>query len=98
MPKRSMIEMPRVFRFDVGSSSHTVSLKAPASRQAVSSIAYCRSLGGPTENVQSSFQQGRLGVKDLLDAHRDLYDAEVQQLEADIRCHTAAAKVEALTA
>ncbi|MBN9262186.1 MAG: TolC family protein [Hyphomicrobium sp.] len=51
-----------------------------------------------TENVQSSFQQGRLGVKDLLDAHRDQYGAEVQQLDADIRCHSAAAKVEALAA
>jgi len=51
-----------------------------------------------TENVQSSFQQGRLTVKDLLDAHRDQYGAEVQQLDADIRCHSAAAKVEALAA
>jgi len=51
-----------------------------------------------TENVQSSFQQGRLTVKDLLDANRDQYDAEVQQLDADIRCHSAAAKVEALAA
>lgn len=51
-----------------------------------------------TENVQSSFQQGRLTVKDLLDAHRDQYSAEVQQLDADIRCHSAAAKVEALAA
>lgn len=51
-----------------------------------------------TANVQSSFQQGRLTVKDLLDAHRDQYDAEVQQLDADIRCHSAAAKIEALAA
>ncbi len=51
-----------------------------------------------TENVGSSFQQGRLGVKDLLDAHRDQYSAEVQQLDADIRCHSSAAKVEALAA
>lgn len=51
-----------------------------------------------TENVQSSFLQGRLGVKDLLDAHRDQYGAEVQQLDADIRCHSAASKVEALAA
>lgn len=51
-----------------------------------------------TENVQSSFQQGRLTVKDLLDAHRDQYSVEVQQLDADIRCHSAAAKVEALAA
>lgn len=51
-----------------------------------------------TEGVQDSFNQGRLGVKDLLDAHRDQYDADVQQLDADIRCHTAAAKVEALAA
>lgn len=50
------------------------------------------------EGVQDSFTQGRLGVKDLLDAHRDQYDADVQQLDADIRCHTAAAKVEALAA
>jgi cobalt-zinc-cadmium efflux system outer membrane protein len=51
-----------------------------------------------TAGVQDSFTQGRLGVKDLLDAHRDQYDAEVQQLDADIRCHTAASKVEALVA
>ncbi|WP_083528190.1 TolC family protein [Hyphomicrobium sp. CS1BSMeth3] len=51
-----------------------------------------------TENVQSSFQQGRLTVKDLLDANRDQYDTEVQQLDADIRCHMGAAKIEALTA
>lgn len=51
-----------------------------------------------TENVQSSFQQGRLTVKDLLDANRDQYDAEVRQLDADIRCHMSAAKVEALAA
>ncbi len=49
-----------------------------------------------TENVQSSFDQGRIGVKDLLDVHRDQYDTEVQQLDADVRCHAAAAKVETL--
>ena len=48
------------------------------------------------ENVQSGFEQGRLTVKELLDAVRDQYDVEVQQLEADIRCHAAAAKVETL--
>lgn len=50
------------------------------------------------EGVQSSFEQGRLGVKDLLDANRDQYEAEVQQLDADVRCHVAAAKVETLAA
>lgn len=49
-----------------------------------------------TENVQSGFEQGRLTVKELLDANRDQYEAEVQQLEADIRCHAAAARVETL--
>ena len=48
------------------------------------------------ENVQGGFDQGRLTVKELLDAFRDQYDVEVQQLEADIRCHAAAAKVETL--
>ena len=48
------------------------------------------------ENVQGGFDQGRLTVKELLDAVRDQYDVEVQQLEADIRCHAAAAKVETL--
>lgn len=48
------------------------------------------------ENVQSGFDQGRLTVKELLDAVRDQYDVEVQQLEADVRCHGAAAKVETL--
>lgn len=50
------------------------------------------------DDVQQSFEQGRLGVKDLLDINRDLYEAEVQQLEADVRCHAAAAKVETLAA
>lgn len=49
-----------------------------------------------TENVQSSFDQGRLTVKDLLDAARDQYDVEVQQLDADIKCHAGAAKLETL--
>lgn len=49
-----------------------------------------------TESVQSGFDQGRLSVKELLDAVRDQYDLETQQLEADIRCHSAAAKVETL--
>ena len=48
------------------------------------------------ENVQTGFEQGRISVKDLLDAHRDQYEIEVQQLDADIRCHAAAAKVETL--
>lgn len=48
------------------------------------------------ENVQSGFEQGRLTVKEMLDATRDQYDVEVQQLEADVRCHVAAAKVETL--
>lgn len=48
------------------------------------------------ENVQSGFDQGRLTVKELLDGNRDHYEVEVQQLEADIRCHAAAAKVETL--
>lgn len=48
------------------------------------------------DNVQSGFDQGRLTVKELLDAVRDQYDVEVQQLDADIRCHAAAAKVETL--
>lgn len=50
-----------------------------------------------SDNVQASFDQGRLGVKDLLDAHRDQLEAEVQQLDADIRCHTGAAKLETLS-
>ena len=49
-----------------------------------------------TDNVQSGFDQGRLTVKDLLDATRDQYDVEVQQLDADIKCPVAAAKVETL--
>ena len=49
-----------------------------------------------SENVQSGFDQGRLTVKELLDAVRDQYDVEVQQLDADVRCHAAAAKVETL--
>lgn len=48
------------------------------------------------ENVQSGFDQGRLTVKDLLDANRDHYEVEVQQLDADIRCHASAAKLETL--
>jgi len=48
------------------------------------------------ESVQSGFVQGRFTVKELLDAVRDQYDVEVQQLEAVIRCHAAAAKVEML--
>ena len=48
------------------------------------------------ENVQTSFEQGRISVKELLDAHRDQYEIEVQQLDADIRCHASAAKVETL--
>ncbi|MEQ1696760.1 MAG: TolC family protein [Hyphomicrobiaceae bacterium] len=50
-----------------------------------------------SDNVQTSFDQGRLGVKDLLDAHRDQLEAEIQQLDADIRCHTGAAKLETLS-
>ncbi len=50
------------------------------------------------DDVRQSFEQGRLGVKDLLDINRDLYEVEVAQLEADVRCHAAAAKVETLAA
>ena len=50
------------------------------------------------DDVQRSFEQGRLGVKDLLDSIRDLYEVEVQQIDADVRCHAAAAKVETLAA
>jgi len=50
------------------------------------------------DDVQNSFDQGRLGVKDLLDAIRDLYEVEIEQIDADIRCHAAAAKVETLSA
>lgn len=49
-----------------------------------------------SENVRSGFDQGRLTVKDLLDATRDQYEIESQQLDADVRCHVAAAKVETL--
>lgn len=51
-----------------------------------------------SDDVQQSFDQGRLGVKDLLDINRDLYETEVAQLEADVRCHAAGAKVETLAA
>lgn len=48
------------------------------------------------DSVRTGFEQGRISVKELLDAHRDQYEIEVQQLDADIRCHAAAAKVETL--
>ncbi len=48
------------------------------------------------ENVRSGFDQGRLSVKELLDANQDYYEADIQQLDADIRCHAAAAKIETL--
>ena len=52
--------------------------------------------GRAAENVRSGFEQGRLTVKELLDAYRDQYEIEVQQLDGDVRCHAAAAKVETL--
>jgi cobalt-zinc-cadmium efflux system outer membrane protein len=51
-----------------------------------------------TDDVQNSFDQGRLGVKDLLDSNRDIYEVEVANVEAELRCHAAAAKVETLAA
>lgn len=50
------------------------------------------------DDVQSSFDQGRLTVKDLLDGYGAQLDVETLQIEADTRCHTAAAKVETLVA
>jgi cobalt-zinc-cadmium efflux system outer membrane protein len=49
-------------------------------------------------DVQSSFDQGRLTVKDLLDGYGAQLEVETLQIEADTRCHTAAAKVETLVA
>lgn len=50
------------------------------------------------DDVQSSFDQGRLTVKDLLDGYAAQLEVETLQIEADTRCHTAAAKVETLVA
>ena len=50
------------------------------------------------DDVQSSFDQGRLTVKDLLDGYGAQLEVETLQIEADTRCHTAAAKVETLVA
>lgn len=50
------------------------------------------------DDVQNSFDQGRLTVKDLLDGYGAQLEVETLQIEADTRCHTAAAKVETLVA
>lgn len=50
------------------------------------------------EDVQSGFDQGRLTVKDLLDGYGAQLEVETLQIEADTRCHGAAAKVETLVA
>lgn len=49
-----------------------------------------------SEDVKNGFDQGRLTVKDLLDAYAAQLEVETLQIEADTRCHTAAAKVETL--
>lgn len=81
--KRRIIEAYSEFESSCIEARETLERLLPAARRAA-------------ENVQSSFDQGRLSVKELLDANRDRYEVEVQQLEADIRCHAAAAKVETL--
>lgn len=50
------------------------------------------------DDVQAGFDQGRLGVKDLLDGYAAQLEVETLQIEADTRCHSAAAKVETLVA
>lgn len=49
-------------------------------------------------DIDSSFEQGRLTAKDVLDGYAALLEAELQQIEADTRCHAAEAKVETLVA
>lgn len=51
-----------------------------------------------SDDVKSAFDQGRLTVKDLLDAYGAQVEVETLQVEADTRCHTAAVKVETLVA
>jgi cobalt-zinc-cadmium efflux system outer membrane protein len=48
------------------------------------------------DEVKGGFEQGRLTVKDVLDAYAAQLEVETLQIEADTRCHTAAAKVETL--
>ncbi len=48
------------------------------------------------EEVKGGFEQGRLTVKDVLDGYAAQLEVETLQIEADMRCHTAAAKVETL--
>lgn len=50
------------------------------------------------DEVRGGFEQGRLTVKDVLDGYAAQLDVETLQIEADTRCHTAAAKVETLIA
>lgn len=49
-------------------------------------------------DIDNSFEQGRLTAKDVLDGYAALLEAELQQIEADTRCHAAEAKVETLVA
>lgn len=52
---------------------------------------------GAAKDIQNGFEQGRLSVKDLLDGYSAALETEQELIEADTRCHAAAAKVETLT-
>lgn len=81
--KRRLVEAFGEFDTACIEARRLVEIVVPASRRAA-------------ENVQAGFEQGRISVKELLDAFRDQSEVEVQQLDADIRCHAAGAKVETL--
>lgn len=50
------------------------------------------------DDIDNTFEQGRLTAKDVLDGYSALLDVEQLQIEADARCHAAAVKVETLVA
>lgn len=83
--KRRLIEAHGEMEAECAESQRLFEVVVPQGRTAAS-------------DVQSSFDQGRLTVKDLLDGYSAQLEVETLQIEADTRCHTAAAKVETLVA